>query len=380
MVIGEVYGLLWNEGLSMGYEIDFIGIDEENVKSADAIAMRWEKENGSFVVGVYDGGTNEYGEALVDLLNQYYFNENEEKVVDFVICSHSDMDHASGLKNIIENFTVKTLYMNRPWLYTEELLDLRADGRITGKSLEERLKQKYPYISALEELANQNKVNIKPAFQKEIIMDDLIILSPSKEFYLKCLVESDKTPLKKQAEATFTKSIFESVKDKLCDVLELWDIETLHEDTATSPENESSVILFGRMQSEDFLLTGDAGILALNEAARFSEGKIDLTKCGFYQIPHHGSKHNVCPYVLDIIVGNRQPRSLKPNKTAFVSSAKGSSYPRRIVVNAFIRRGCKVYSTNGKNIWHHYNMLDRKGYSELRELSFYNYVESYRND
>lgn len=364
----------------MGYEIDFIGLDDENTKSADAIAIRWEKEDGSLVVGVYDGGTSKYGEALVDLLNQYYFNENEEKVVDFVICSHSDMDHASGLKNILENFTVKTLYMNRPWLYTEELFDLRDDGRITEKSLEERLKKKYPYIASLEELANQHKVNIKPAFQKEIIMDNLIILSPSKEFYLNCLVDSDKTPLEKQTEATLAKSIFESVKDKICNVLELWDIETLHEDVSTSPENESSVILFGHMESEDFLLTGDAGILALNEAARFSEGKIDLTECGFYQIPHHGSKHNVSPYVLNIIVGNKQPRGSQPMKTAFVSSAKGSSYPRRVVVNAFIRRGCRVYSTNGENIWHQHNMPDRKGYGVLSELPFYTYVESWSDD
>ena len=39
----------------MGFEINFIGIPEET-KDADAIALRWEKQNGDQIIGVYNNG------------------------------------------------------------------------------------------------------------------------------------------------------------------------------------------------------------------------------------------------------------------------------------------------------------------------------------
>lgn len=114
----------------MAYEIDFIGINEES-KDADAIAFRWKDEKGNYKIGIYDGGIQTYGEELQKHLNQYYFDKNKEnKIIDFVICSHSDLDHASGLKNILNNFKVKALYMNRPWLYVDDVFDKISDGRI----------------------------------------------------------------------------------------------------------------------------------------------------------------------------------------------------------------------------------------------------------
>ena len=104
----------------MSYEIDFIGINE-NSKDATAIAMRWEKTNGGYIVGIVDGGFQTHGEALTELLNTYYFQGKEKKIIDFVICSHPHDDHIQGLKIILEKFTVKALYMNRPWKHIKEL-------------------------------------------------------------------------------------------------------------------------------------------------------------------------------------------------------------------------------------------------------------------
>ena len=72
---------------------------------------------------------------MVEHLNEYYFSDSTDKVIDCVICSHSDLDHASGLKRILEEFEVKKLYMNRPWLYIDDVWDSVSDGRITRKSL-----------------------------------------------------------------------------------------------------------------------------------------------------------------------------------------------------------------------------------------------------
>ncbi len=191
----------------MAYEIDFIGIDEES-KDSDAIAFRWKDENGNYKIGVYDGGIQAYGEKLQEHLNQYYFNQNEtDRVIDFVICSHSDLDHASGLKTILNNFKVNILYMNRSWLYVDDVFDKVSDGRITKDSLQRRLKEKYKYVSELEEIANEKGIKIIETFQGEVIEDQVIVMSPTKEFYLDLLVESDKTPLMAAENSSFVKSV-----------------------------------------------------------------------------------------------------------------------------------------------------------------------------
>lgn len=127
----------------------------EKTDDADAIALRW-RNGDSFIVGVVDGGFAKHGDAMVDHLNKYYFDEilyDEDKIVDFVVCSHPDQDHASGLKKILENFQVKALYMNRSWEHIDALYDKVSDGHITKKSLKEHLKNTYKYVAEIEEIA-----------------------------------------------------------------------------------------------------------------------------------------------------------------------------------------------------------------------------------
>ena len=73
----------------MAYEIDFVGVGDECKKDADAIALRWKDLFGNYKIAVYDGGLQAHGEKLEQHLNQYYFDEDTEKVIDYVICSHS---------------------------------------------------------------------------------------------------------------------------------------------------------------------------------------------------------------------------------------------------------------------------------------------------
>jgi hypothetical protein len=175
----------------MAYEIDFIGVGESVKKDSDAIAFRWLDEEGIYRIGVYDGGFKANGDKLDEHLNTYYFNEvedGEDKVIDCVICSHPDGDHAIGLKKILNEFKVKTLYMNRPWLYIDDVKDSVNDGRITRKSLEQHFKNDdYAYIGDLEEAAEDNGVEIHEAFQGDVIMDKLMVLSPSRELYIQLM-------------------------------------------------------------------------------------------------------------------------------------------------------------------------------------------------
>lgn len=365
----------------MAYEIDFIGVGSESKKDADAISLRWKDMSGNYKVAVYDGGLRAHGQKMEEHLNQYYFEGDGEKIIDCVICSHSDLDHASGLKNILEKFTVNALYMNRPWLYIEDIWDSVNDGRITKDSLTRRLKEEYTYICDLENIATEKNIPIYEAFQGTIIENKLQILSPSKDFYLQLLIESNKTPLtESNSSASFIKlaqTLFQYVKN----LIETWSVEKLREDVSTSAENEMSVVILGEMDEENFLLTGDAGIRALDSAITYSDeiGKSILDTVKFIQVPHHGGRHNVSPSILDRLVGEIVEEGVSTNKTAFVSAAKDSDHPLQMVVNAFVRRGVKVYKPKGAIIRHSKNMPDRCGWVTSKKLEFDEKVEDWES-
>ena len=366
----------------MAYEIDFIGVGDDTKKDADAIAIRWKDKNDNYKIAVYDGGLQAHGDKMVEHLNEYYFSDLNDKIIDCVICSHSDLDHASGLKHILEEFEVKKLYMNRPWLYIDDVWDSVNDGRITKASLCERLKKQYKYISDLEEIAEEKEIEICEAFQGEIIEEQLEILSPNKEFYLELMIDSNKTPLEKNLVLeSSVRNILNSFVQYVKNLIESWQDEKLREDVETSPENEMSVVILGKMNEENFLLTGDAGIRALDSAIIYAGEKDESLKDNvkFLQIPHHGGRHNISPSILNRLIGEIVDENETVGKTAFVSVAKDSDHPLQMVVNAFTRRGVKVYKTNGNTIHHHMNMPDREGWSSLTKLNFEKKVEEWDN-
>ena len=363
----------------MNYELDFIGVNDDSAKCADAIGIRWENPDGLYTIGVYDGGFEKYGEALKNHINTYYSISGEKPVIDFVICSHSDKDHVSGLKIILENFNVKKLYMNRPWLYASSLIDNADDGRITVDSLVKRLKDNYSFICELEEIAINNGTAIYEAFQGQIIEKHLIILNPSKEFYIKKLIESSKTPLT-EGKLFSIESILHKSFDSVKKLFETWTNELLREYVITSPENEQSVIIYGDMSSEKFLLTGDAGKEALINAMDYADmiNTSIADNVAVYQIPHHGGRHNVTPCLLNRLIGNIVPKETAVEKTAIVSAAKASDHPKKMVVNAFVRRGVSVFSTKGSSLQHHKGLPLHEGWRVASHLNFSSEVETWK--
>ena len=144
----------------MKYEIDFIGINKEG-KDADAICFRYFNGNDNkYHIGIYDGGTNDYGIEMKDHIKKYYKQNSEKIVIDFVVCSHSDLDHASGLTEILNEFEVKKVYVNLPWLYVDELYEIVKYGRITKNSLEEKLRDVYKYVDDIEKVCREKNIPI----------------------------------------------------------------------------------------------------------------------------------------------------------------------------------------------------------------------------
>jgi beta-lactamase superfamily II metal-dependent hydrolase len=131
----------------MAFEIDFLPAGNGD-RSGDAIAVRY-GQPGAYTVVVYDGGTQESASKLVEHIRKYYQTSH----IDHVVSSHPDADHASGLSVILEQLTVGTLWLHRPWHYSHVIIDYFKDGRITNQSLKARLQENMSAAYQLEQLA-----------------------------------------------------------------------------------------------------------------------------------------------------------------------------------------------------------------------------------
>jgi len=345
-----------------GYEIDFLPVGNGG-KSGDAIAIRYGYPN-NYTVMVIDGGTKDSGKELVEHIRKYY----KTNIVDYVINTHPDADHASGLTEVLNNLDVKQLWMHRPWEHSADIRESFKDGRITENSLYNRLQEALNHAYNLEKIALEKGMQIREPFEGEKI-GEFVVLSPTKYWYQELLSDFRSTPVTK---GSSFQAILESGKGILTKIKDLWSEDTIDESGKTAAENESSVILYANLEGHKILLTGDAGIQGLNKAADYAESiGIDLTECKFIQIPHHGSKRNVSPIVLNRIVGKIVEEGSPKTKTAYVSAAKSSDkHPRPAVTNAFIRRGAKVIATKGKPQRSAYNMPNREGWVPATQMEF----------
>jgi beta-lactamase superfamily II metal-dependent hydrolase len=356
-----------------GIEIDFLPVGEGE-HSGDAIAVRW-RDNDQYKVMIYDGGTRDHGAAIVDHVKKYFDTTH----VDYVVNSHPDNDHAGGLVYVLENLTVGELWMHRPWEYSAQILQYFHDGRITDESLAWRLKQKMTAAFSLEKAAQKQGIPIFEPFAGSQI-GIFTVLSPTDDRYVHELIpQFEKSPELKK-EATAMDSIVEATKAAISYIADLWHKEYLPESVTTSAENESSAVLFTSVGTRGYLLTGDAGVQTLRASADYAKSiGVDLPqRVTFVQIPHHGGRHNVSTETLNMLVGKPlADASAEPSRTAYVSaSKKAPRHPKRVVTNAFLRRGFRVGQTKGSTIRHYSpGMPKREGWGPIPYLPFYEEVE-----
>ncbi|WP_144424008.1 ComEC/Rec2 family competence protein [Herbaspirillum hiltneri] len=339
----------------MNYEVDFLPVGEG---SGDAIVIRYGDDTAGYHLHVVDGGRAGTAETIINHITKFYQNYH----IDHMVLSHADDDHATGLVGVMEKIKVKNLWMNRPWLYASEILD-HFHGNFTLQGLIDDIKGRHPYLVELEELAIKQGTQIHEVFQGSTI-GAFKVLAPTRDRYVNSIPDFEKAPERYTTEAAgspsfgLLRSLAEAAKKWL---EEKWDVETLAKDTKTSASNESCVVQYGVLGGKGALLTADVGPIGLMEAANFG-AQLGLDRPKFVQVPHHGSRHNVTPSVLDIWLGPKQPQGTVVG-TAFCSvGSNKADYPRGQVTNAFMRRGFKVYSTRTKWLSHyagsgHANMI-----------------------
>jgi beta-lactamase superfamily II metal-dependent hydrolase len=360
---------------AIGYEVDFLPVGDGE-KCGDAIALRFGTllaEPPQQTVVVIDGGFKDSGAELVKHIRKYYKTE----IVDAVISTHADNDHASGLETVFNEMKVAYLVMHLPWKHTQDTSHLFEDDRVTDESVKRALRESLENARTLEKLAIQKNIKIVEPFWGVTGFNKVMrVLGPTEEFYKSLLPGYRGTPEPKADLSYGFKRFIMEAKETVKKIAEDWGYETLDNTGETSAENNSSAILLFTISGESLLFTGDAGIPALSEAVeRLQAEGFDFSTLKFVQLPHHGSKRNIGPMLLNTLIG---PKTSQPitNKTAYVSvSADGApKHPAKKVTNAFLRRGAPVHVTAGGKKCHRQNAPER-GWANSIPLPFYNEVE-----
>lgn len=371
----------------MNFEIEFHPVGDGE-KAGDAISVRYGTP-GNYKVMIIDGGTATSGENVVNHVKTVY---GQNTVVSDVINTHPDSDHASGLREIIQQLPVQRLWLHGVWHHAAEITELFSDTRWTAEGLTRKIKAEYPVISDLLDLAAEKEIPVYEPFVDDRI-GPFTVLSPNRQTYLHLVPQFRKTPdpnvelLKLRGmwlgggpKLGVLGALLEKAAEKVTNwIPEKWDVELLKEGGITAAENESSTVLFGDFDGTKVLLTGDAGVNALHWACINAEALgIDISSAHLVQVPHHGSRRNVAPSVLDRILGPKLARGAAATKRAIVSAPKDDAkHPRKMVLNAFLRRGAPVRTTQGSLYRYSVGMPERAGMVPAAICGFFDKVEAY---
>ena len=353
----------------MPFEIEFLPVGESN---GDAITIRYGSEYTGFTIHLVDGGYVDTATTIIDHINTYY---GRYPRIEHVVLSHADRDHAGGLAEVLETCDVGKLWMNRPWLYVEEIVD-RFHGNFTVEGLRKKIREEYDILVQLEMIAERRGISIHESFAGYTI-GPFHILAPARHRYLSLIPDFDRTPRSKTEASMGLFSILREAAKEVQNWFESWTDEKLSENPPkTSASNESSIVQLGIIDGRRLLLTADAGPRALEEARDVAEYLGVGGHVNFMQIPHHGSRRNVTPATLNYWLGEPVPEGSSPRGTSFVAvGTNKAEYPRNRVRNAFLRRGFTVCRGTTGWIRHNYGMPNREGATPLESLGFMSFYE-----
>ncbi len=350
--------------LNLSYEVDVIGVGKES-KSGDAIALRWGNLHGNRneqKVVLIDGGFEKSGKDVVNHIKHYYGTE----LIDLVVSTHPDRDHVNGLHVVLDQMTVKELWIHKPWKDNRGLDEKFLDERITDQSIQSRLQESLNSATKLVEIAKRKKIPIVEPFTDTSLneQNEFHVLGPTQEYYESLVPLFDGMPKPLAETAGPVGSPMKQPK---------WGVDALDDQDTTSATNNSSVITALIVEGRCLLFTGDAGITALTYAA----DKLDLIRSGadlgFMQIPHHGSRQNIGPAILDRLIGKPVEQGENRDICAIASTAvKGEpKHPSKSVMNAFTHRGVSTVATKGFTICYSHNAPIRKNWSLVKPEKYH---------
>lgn len=330
-----------------GIEIDMLALG-----NADSILVtQWHGMSCTRVL--VDGGNSGSFETVRGFLRGLGITH-----LDHVVCTHPHDDHAGGLVPLVQD---RTLSIGRVWCHIAQnhvqMALVEAALRRTGGLKRARIiTESLATTTNLVEAAAARYIPVSEPFAG-LEVGPLTVVGPTPEYYGELVAQFGDADAIRSSEHLVTTAPTHAQAGLLLEALAIA-TESLDDNPQTQPENNSSAILGMSHSSEIHLLTGDAGAQALACAAE----AYNLANCYWMQIPHHGSRRNITQALIEHF-----------NPTVAFVSAKGSvKHPRRAVVNAFKKTGCRVYSThypNETSLWHHRGSVPhRDGYSTATAL------------
>lgn len=318
----------------MALAIEFLPVGDSD---GDAILVQYGDEQ-SWYLNIVDAGYASVGEQVVQHIREHY---GSDITIHHMVVSHADNDHAAGLIEVFKNFRVEALWMNRPWLYANEVIH-QFHGNWTEEGWIKHVRDNHEYLVELESLARARGMEPREVFQGAQI-GPALVLAPSRQRYVSLIPDLGKTPPPYKSD-TGLRSIFETARSVLDRIKETLQVETLDANPpATSASNETSVVQLVEYENHRVLLTADAGPDALTEAALYAHAIQRLSAPNLVQIPHQGSRRNVTPRVLDAWLGPPDGGGSVRGHAYVMVGAQKPDHPRKKVKNAFIRRGYPVY-------------------------------------
>ena len=330
-------------------EIDFLWVGEKT-NTGDAITCQFtDPATGQAVVIVIDGGFVETGDRIASHIRKYYGTSR----VDLVICTHPDDDHIRGLFTVIEELDVARLLIHRP-----------AEYGYAGDNVKAGL------VDDLITTARNNGTTVDGGFAGTTYFGGaLTIAGPSKAYYQELLDEqvqySSMTASVVRALSKAASTVVVAIRGLGSDPG-----ETMTDDNGgTTPRNNTSIVTNLAVDGYRALFTGDAGVPALNRAADHLDANGKSSTIDFFDVPHHGSRHNLdrdtLTRLLGRIVGDH------PIGSAFVSVGKeADDFPRPEVANAIRRRGYPVTATRGNSIWWNRGGAPRADYGPVEAIGW----------
>lgn len=337
-------------------------IDMLDVKAADAFLIHAFIDNGGgeeeYVI-LIDAGNEGDGSKILNHINTYY----NQKYVDLAICTHCDIDHYGGFKELIEEhnkstneFEIKQFWVHDPYKHVnvDDVKYIRKN-----QTLRARLNEAYEFNdgSSLLDLIDNAKISREEPFTgKTYEIVNLFVLGPD-ELYYESLIPDFRVDLDFKDELLddvyegFNKIFYNTEEEFYSKAL-----ENANDDP--SKVNQSSVILAFAPGNDIFLFTGDAGREAIQRVINIDTQGV-LKNVKWMKIPHHGSKHNLNNAIISY---------LHPS-ISYISTEKYGKYANLCLVNALKKVG-NVYSTHKDSISirYHEGMPDRVGYSPIKPL------------
>ena len=189
---------------------------------------------------LYDCGCNEHAEEVIR-----YLKENDYDKV-YIILSHNDSDHFSGLNYLIEKGKVHSITTVLLLKHIDDILDELDDGRRTREGIKKQIADYFDNIYSL------SGNNLNDSLDESLTLDSCVnIVGPNYDYLIEAVA----------------KALDNSESDNI-------DMETI--------VNAISVQVEVIMSNHKVLLTGDASFESIKDKIREYDA---------IQLPHHG-KYN----------------------------------------------------------------------------------------